>query len=156
EVYQAILDADRKSREHFSGHGSALAQAYNHVLLPLASRADKVTQVVWGGRDFERRYGREPEGMWLAETAVDLETLEVLAEHGIRFTVRAPSHAARVRPVGEEKWRDATEANLATAQAYLQKLPSGRSIALFFYDGPIARGVAFERLLSRGEDLAAR
>src|SRR5262249_38935188 len=66
------------------------------------------------------------------------------------------SQAARVRPIGEERWREANEGNLDTSQPYLQKLPSGRSIALFFYDGPIARAVAFERLLSRGEDLAAR
>ena len=86
-----MLDADRESRDQFHGHGSALAQVYNHIIMPLANRADKETQVAWGIRDFRHRFGREPEGMWLAETAVDLATLEVLAEHGIRFTVLAPS-----------------------------------------------------------------
>jgi len=78
EVYGAVLDADRESRERFQGHGSAMAQAYNHVILPLASREDKEIQVVWGIRDFELRFGRSPEGMWLPETAVDIETLEVV------------------------------------------------------------------------------
>src|SRR5262245_2413277 len=98
DVYQAILDADRASTQRFSGHGGALAQLYNHVIMPLANHADRVTQVIWGIRDFVHRFGREPEGMWLAETAVDVETLEVLAEHGIRFTVLAPAQAWRVRP----------------------------------------------------------
>src|SRR5580692_7742865 len=98
DVYERILEADRESRERFSGHGSALAQVYNHIIMPLADRADKTTQVVWGIRDFRHRFNCEPEGMWLAETAVDLETLETLAEHGIHFTVLAPHQAARVRP----------------------------------------------------------
>src|SRR5205823_5184720 len=97
DVYQAILDADRDSALQFSGHGSAMAQVYNHVIMPLASRGDRVTQVIWGIRDFVARFGREPEGMWLAETAVDIETLEVLAEHGIRFTVLAPAQAWKIR-----------------------------------------------------------
>src|SRR4051812_16057055 len=95
ETYQALLDADRESQQRFSGHGSALAQVYNHIIMPLAVRRDKVTQVVWGIRDFQNRFGRVPEGMWLAETAVDVETLDVLAEQGIRFTVLSPFQAAR-------------------------------------------------------------
>jgi len=75
EVYQAILDADRLSRERFSGHGSAVAQVYNHMIMPLAAQRDKVTQVSWGLQDFRQRFKRDPEGMWLAETALDLETL---------------------------------------------------------------------------------
>ncbi len=89
-TYRAILDADRVSQEHFSGHGSALAQVYNHVIMPLATRRDREIQILWGIADFEHRFGRKPEGMWLAETAVDTETLELLAEHGIRFTVLSP------------------------------------------------------------------
>ncbi len=100
EVYQAVIEADTLSRERFSGHGSALAQAYNHMILPLANERDKRTQVLWGIRDFETRFGRRPEGMWLAETAVDTETLEVLAEAGLRFTILAPSQARRARPLG--------------------------------------------------------
>ena len=99
DVYQAILAADEASRHRFSGHGSALAQAYNHMILPLASSRDKRTQVLWGIRDFEFRFGRRPEGMWLPETAVDLESLELLAEMGVRFTILAPRQANRVRPL---------------------------------------------------------
>ena len=106
DVYAAILQADEESRTLFSGHGSALAQAYNHMILPLAYSPDKHTQMRWGIRDFEHRFGREPEGMWLPETAVDLETLEILAEQGIRFTILAPHQASRVRGVGDEEWKD--------------------------------------------------
>ncbi len=159
DVYQRILEADRESRDRFSGHGSALAQVYNHIIMPLADQADKTTQVVWGIRDFRHRFNREPEGMWLAETAVDLETLETLAEHGIRFTVLAPHQAARVRSAGSvdgADWQDVTGSKIDPSVAYVQKLPSGRSIALFFYDGPVSRAVAFEKLLSQGEVFASR
>src|SRR5512146_3479049 len=97
QVYEKILEADGESRKLFSGHGSAIAQAYNHMILPLASRRDKETQIKWGLRDFEHRFGRFPEGMWLPETAVDLETLEVLAANGIRFTVLAQYQAGKWR-----------------------------------------------------------
>ncbi len=156
DVYQAILDADRDSQKRFGGHGSAIAQVYNHVIMPLASPADRVTQVVWGIRDFQHRFSRDPEGMWLAETAVDLPTLEVLAEHGIRFTILAPTQAARARPRDGDEWHDVGGGKIDTSRAYLQQLPSGRSIALFFYDGPISRAVAFEQLLRDGAGFAAR
>jgi len=149
-VYQAILAADRESQRKFSGHGSALAQVYNHVIMPLANRRDRVTQIRWGIRDFERRFERAPEGMWLAETAVDLETLELLVEAGIRFTILAPHQAARVRKIGENSWTKINGAAIDPSRAYRQTLPSGKTIALFFYDGPIARAVAFEGLLSHG------
>lgn len=156
ETYRAILEADRESRAHFSGHGSAIAQAYNHLILPLADRRDKETQVVWGIHDFEGRFGRKPEGMWLPETAVDIETLEVLAEQGILFTILAPHQAARIREIGDEEWSDVNGSRVDPTRAYLANLPSGRTISLFFYDGPISRAVAFERLLTRGEDFANR
>jgi alpha-amylase/alpha-mannosidase (GH57 family) len=156
EVYRSVLDADGESRDRFGGHGSAMAQAYNHVILPLASREEKEIQVVWGIRDFELRFGRKPEGMWLPETAVDIESLETFAAHGIRFTLLAPSQAARVRALDARDWQDVSGARIDTTVPYLQRLPSGRSIALFFYDGPASRAVAFERLLHRGENFAAR
>ncbi len=156
EVYSAVLDADRESGARFNGHGSAMAQAYNHVILPLASREEKEIQVVWGIRDFALRFGRKPEGMWLPETAVDLETLETLAAHDIRFTILAPGQAARVRPSGQSEWQDVSGGKVDTTVPYLQRLPSGRSIALFFYDGVSSRAVAFERLLHRGENLARK
>ena len=155
-VYQAILEADVESRKSFSGHGSAMAQAYNHVILPLANRRDRHTQILWGIRDFERRFKRAPEGMWLPETAADIETLEVLAELGIRFTILAPHQARRVRRIGARAWRDVSGARIDPTQAYEQRLPSGRKIALFFYDGPVSRAVAFEGLLSRGDHFANR
>ena len=106
DVYAAILAADRESQKYFSGHGSAIAQAYNHVIMPLANSRDRATQIIWGVRDFEKRFNRAPEGMWLPETAVDLETLELLAEFGLRFTILAPHQAARVRRIGEAKWHE--------------------------------------------------
>jgi alpha-amylase/alpha-mannosidase (GH57 family) len=150
DTYRTILAADRASTERFSGHGSALAQCYNHMIMPLANSRDKLTQVVWGIQDFRHRFGRDPEGMWLPETAVDLETLDILAEQGIRFTVLAPSQARSVDGL------DVTGERIDPARAYRQKLPSGRSIALFFYDGPISRAVAFEGLLKNGELFAGR
>jgi alpha-amylase/alpha-mannosidase (GH57 family) len=156
DVYRRILEADQESRTRFSDHGSALAQVYNHIIMPLADRTDKITQVVWGIRDFQKRFGRDPEGMWLAETAVDLETLDVLAEHGIRFTILAPNQASKIRPVGNGDWQDVSGSHIDPSRPYLKKLPSGRSIVLFFYDGPISRAVAFEKLLIKGETLAER
>ena len=156
DVYGAVLQADRESRERFSGHGSALAQAYNHMILPLANNRDKRTQVIWGIRDFEYHFGRRPEGMWLPETAADLETLDILAEQEIRFTILAPRQAQRTRAVGGKNWRHVDGGRIDPTRPYVQHLPSGRSVVVFFYDGPISRAVAFEGLLSRGESLAQR
>ena len=156
KVYQSILEADQKSAQRFSGHGSALAQGYNHMILPLANRRDKVTQVKWGMRDFESRFGRKPEGMWLPETAVDTETLEVLAENGIKFTILAPRQGQRIRPKNSSKWEDVGGARIDPARAYLAELPSKKRINLFFYDGPISQGVAFEGLLNDGKRFADR
>ncbi len=154
-VYEAILGADQESRRCFSGHGSAMAQAYNHVIMPLANRRDKRTQVLWGVRDFQHRFARLPEGMWLSETAVDVATLEELAQAGIRFTVLAPRQAKRLRPFGGQ-WEDVSGERVDTSRAYLQRLPSGGTMAVFFYNGPLSQAVAFEGLLHRGENLADR
>ncbi len=155
-LLNAILEADRQSRERFSGHGSALAQPYNHMIMPLAHPRDQRTQVIWGIRDFQHRFGRSPEGMWLPETAVDLPTLEVLAEHDIRFTILSPHQAARIRRKGARHWVDVSGGRIDPRMAYEVRLPSGRTLALFFYHAPISRAVAFERLLSRGESLVDR
>jgi alpha-amylase/alpha-mannosidase (GH57 family) len=155
-VYHAILDADVDSQARFSGHGSAIAQAYGHAILPLASRRDKTTQVIWGIRDFERRFRRGPEGFWLPETAVDLETLEVLAQQGIRFTVLAPHQVRRVRRLGSEAWQLVDAASVDTTMPYVVRLPSGAEIAVFVYDGAIAHGVSFGDLLKNGDRLLAR
>ena len=156
DVYRAILAADQESQQAFSGHGSALAQAYNHMILPLASRRDKYTQVLWGIRDFEHRFGRKPEGMWLPETAVDLETLDIMAELGIQFTILDSHQASRVRRMGSRTWSDVSGGRVHLTRVYTLDLPSGRQINLFFYDGPISRAVAFEGLLARGEGFAER
>jgi len=156
EVYRAILEADRLSRERFSGHGSALAHPYAHSILPLDSPRERRTQVLWGIRDFKHRFGREPEGMWLPETAVNLETLELLAERGIRFTILAPHQAARVREIGRREWREVSGGRVDPTMPYLCRLPSGRSLTLFFYHGGLSFGVAFGGLLHSGEELARR
>jgi alpha-amylase/alpha-mannosidase (GH57 family) len=157
DVYVSILDADRISIDRFSGHGSALAQVYNHMIMPLANRRDKETQVAWGIADFERRFKRFPEGMWLPETAVDTGTLEVLAEAGIRFTILAPHQAQRVRKLGRGgRWQDVKGGRVNPTMPYLCRLPSGNEIALFFYDGPISQEIAFGGLLNNGEVFAKR
>jgi alpha-amylase/alpha-mannosidase (GH57 family) len=155
EVYRRVIEADRLSVQARGGHGNAIAQVYNHMILPLAHRRDKVTQVRWGIEDFRRRFRRDPEGLWLPETAVDAESLEVLAEAGIRFTILAPHQAARVRPLGAEAW-EAMDAGIDPSRPYLWRGPRGLSLALFFYDGPISRAIAFEDVLERGERLVAR
>ena len=183
-VYRMILDADATSRHRFSGHGSAMAQVYNHIIMPLASTRDRITQIRWGVADFESRFGRKPEGMWLAETAVDTETLELLAAEGIRFVVLAPHQCARVRSLApdpleklaepaaqngmaptngatpasgkEGKWTETPNASVDTTQPYLVRLKDDRSIAIFFYDGPRSRAIAFEGLLNDGEVFARR
>ncbi|MBI2965623.1 MAG: DUF3536 domain-containing protein [Chloroflexi bacterium] len=156
DVYQAVLRADRESMARFGGHGSAIAQCYSHMIMPLANQRDRRTQVAWGLRDFSARFGRVSEGMWLPETAADVATLEALAEAGIKFTVLAPRQARRTRPLGTSRWRDVTGERIDPRRAYLHRLPSGRSIALFFYDGAAARGVAFEGLLHSGDAFADR
>jgi alpha-amylase/alpha-mannosidase (GH57 family) len=158
EVYQAILAADAESRERFSGHGSALAQGYNHIIFPLANQRDKQTQIRWGLADFERRFGRKAEGLWLPETAVDLETLDLLAAEGVLFTILEPHQALRVRPQGTKKaeWQDASGGRIETTVPYEAVLPSGRRIAVFFYHGGVSRAVAFEGLLNSGESFAGR
>jgi alpha-amylase/alpha-mannosidase (GH57 family) len=155
-IHDAIIDADVKSRERFSGHGSAIAQVYNHMILPLANTRDRQTQVIWGIRDFESRFGRKPEGMWLAETAADTETLDTLAQQGIKYTILSPFQASRVREIGKRNWKDINGGRIDPTRPYLMKLKSGRTMALFFYDAPVSQAIAFEHLLSSGESLAQR
>lgn len=155
-VYRAIVEADKESAQRFSGHGSAIAQGYNHVILPLANRRDKVTQVKWGIRDFESRFGRRPEGMWLPETAVDTETLEVLAENKIRFTILAPRQAKQTKPRNSSKFEDVSGGRVDPSHSYIVQLPSKKRITVFFYDGPISQAVAFEGLLNDGKRFAER
>lgn len=156
ETYLSILEADEQSRLRFGGHGSALAQAYSHMIMPLANRRDKETQIKWGLADFEHRFRRKAEGIWLAETAVDTETLEICAEHGIKFVPLAPRQAKAFRKIGDENWTPLGHAEVDPRRPYLYKLPSGKSIVLYFYDGNVAQDVAFKGLLNDGRALAQR
>src|ERR1700737_940815 len=156
KVYEALREADKASRERFSGHGSAMSQAYNHMIMPLANARDRVTQANWGIKDFEYRFGRFPEGMWLPETAVNTATLEVLAEQGIKFTILPPRQAKRIRKRGSRSWQDVSGDRVDPSRPYLVRLPSNGDISVFFYDGPISQGVAFERLLDNGQRFADR
>jgi alpha-amylase/alpha-mannosidase (GH57 family) len=177
EVYQRILEADRKSCERLQGHGNAIAQVYNHIILPLANERDKLTQIRWGKADFRRRFGRDPEGMWLAETAVDRATLAALIAEGIQFIILAPSQAQRCRPLPSEQNRDPQWYNVGgsqidptrpyrcflphdTATPLSDRLPSAAGlppyIDIFFYDGPISRDMGFNTVLSSSHNLAAR
>jgi hypothetical protein len=152
DVHEALVDADRASVARFGGHGSAMAQAYNHIIMPLASPRDRQTQVRWGIADFRHRFGRAPEGMWLPECGADTASLEALADEGIAFTVLAPGQAKAWRPAGGA-WRTTP---IEPGRGYRCALPSGRSIDLFFYDGATSQAVAFERLLSDGHQIIAR
>jgi alpha-amylase/alpha-mannosidase (GH57 family) len=160
-TYRMIQDADQASASLYSNHGSALAQVYNHIIMPLASERDARTQIRWGIADFEHRFGRKPEGMWLAETAVSRSVLDLLAQERIQFTVLAPHQAARVRRIAApgkdpNPWIETPDASVDTTHPYLVRLDNGRSIPVFFYDGPASRAIAFEGLLNDGETFARR
>lgn len=176
EVYQRILEADRKSSERLNGHGNAIAQVYNHIILPLANGRDKYTQIRWGKADFRSRFSRDPEGMWLAETAVDYATLQALVDEGIRFIVLAPSQAQRCRPLPtadqpDPQWLEVGGSQIDPIQPYRCYLPSPEStdgaptadpqadrqyIDIFFYDGPISRDMGFNDVLSSSHHFAGR
>jgi len=161
-TYRMILDGEGRSRQRNRGHSSAMAQVYNHMILPLANARDRVTQIRWGIADYENSFGAPPEGMWLPETAADDATLEALAENGIRFTVLAPHQCKRIRPVksdgkiGDGGWIDTPDATVDTTHPYLVRFASGNSIAVFFYNGPVSRAIAFEGLLDSGDSFVAR
>jgi alpha-amylase/alpha-mannosidase (GH57 family) len=160
-TYRMILDGERRSRKTFRGHSSAMAQVYNHIIMPLANRQDKITQIRWGIADYISHYGVPPEGMWLAETAVNAETLELLAQHGIKFTVLAPRQCWHVRPLpggdgGDAVWSPTLNDSVETTRPYLVRFPSGVAISVFFYNGPVSQAIAFEGLLNSGEAFAGR
>ena len=173
-THRMIVDGERRSRRTYKGHSSAMAQVYNHMIMPLANQRDRVTQIRWGIADYEYQFGLRPEGMWLAETAVDNGTLELLARNGIKFTLLAPHQCKRIRslkrPVvekttaakdgapapAEPAWVDTPNASVDTTRPYVVRFASGVSIAVFFYDGPTSRAIAFEGLLNSGENFAGR
>lgn len=155
-TYLSILEADRHSIEHFGGHGSAVAQSYSHLIAPLANLRDIETQIKWGIADFEYRFNRLPEGMWLAETAVDTRTLEALADNGIKYTILAPRQGKAIRKIGETEWTELAPDSIDPRRPYRCQLPSGKEIVLFFYHGGIAQGVAFDGYLNDGDYFASK
>ncbi len=156
-TYRMILEGERRSRKAFFGHSSAMAQVYNHMILPLANRRDRITQIRWGIADYKNHYGYMPEGMWLAETAADTNALELLAENGVKFTLLAPHQCLRIRSLDEgAEWIDTPEASVDTTHPYLMRFPSGATLNVFFYNGPVSRAIAFEGLLNSGESFANR
>jgi alpha-amylase/alpha-mannosidase (GH57 family) len=161
-TYRMILDGESNSRKRYNGHSSAMAQVYNHMIMPLASSRDQVTQIRWGIAVHQSTFGLFPEGMWLAETAANTETLQHLAENGIKFTVLAPHQCKRIRPLKveadkkEAEWTDTSAGSVDTTHPYLIRFKSGASLVVFFYNGPVSRGIAFEGMLNSGEGFAAR
>lgn len=156
DTYERVIQADINSRKHFGGHGSAIAQCYSHMIMPLANARDKRTQVLWGIADFKYHYNRDPEGMWIPEMAVDYETLEIMAEQGILFTLLSRKQCARVRKIGEEIWNETHNGAVDPKRPYLLNLPSGRRISIFFYDHEISQEMAFGNLLQNGGSFAQR
>ncbi len=156
-TYERVIEADKESVEEHNGHGNAIAQIYNHLIMPLANEHDKQTQTKWGIRDFEYRFGRKPEGMWLSETAVDDDTLRVLVDNGIKFTILSPYQALKVRDFDEKDWVDVSWGNIDPAQSYRYYIKgTEKYIDLFFYDGAISRSVAFDELLKDGNKFSKR
>jgi alpha-amylase/alpha-mannosidase (GH57 family) len=165
EVYQRILEADRHSCDRLNGHGNAIAQVYNHIIMPLANERDKHTQIRWGKEDFKSRFKRDPEGMWLAEAAVDYATIEALIVEKIRFIVLAPSQALRCRNLpnqdeGMGQWYEVGGSQIDATRPYRCFLPGGDRhsdyIDIFFYDGPISRDMGFNDDLYSADRLSGR
>ncbi|HSG28252.1 MAG TPA: hypothetical protein VLA34_07210, partial [Candidatus Krumholzibacterium sp.] len=163
-LHEEIIDADRTSAERNGGHGNAIAQVYNHMIMPLANRRDQETQILWGVADFRARFGRDPEGIWLAETAINETTLEILINHGFRFIILSPFQADRIRPLDKSStWTDVSDGSIRCGRVYRcygsrrrGKRNTARSIDIFFYDAPLSTDVSFNHLLSSGDLLAAR
>jgi alpha-amylase/alpha-mannosidase (GH57 family) len=161
EVYQRILEADRKSSQRLNGHGNAIAQVYNHIILPLANQRDKITQIRWGKEDFRSRFGRDPEGMWLAETAVDYPTLEALIAEEIKFIILAPSQAEKCRLIATEadeatEWHKVGGSQIDPTRPYRCFVDNERYIDIFFYDGPISRDMGFNDVLKTVDNFSSR
>ena len=163
EEYVWIIDADRASGEKNKGHGNAIAQVYNHVIMPLTGRRDQVTEVLWGIRDFEHRFKRKPEGMWLPETACNYATVKVLIEFGIKFIILSPAQAERIRKMGGKKWIDVSAGTIDTRKPYRLFLKNregktvrGKHIDVFFYNMPLSQAVSFEDVLVDAKSFADR
>ncbi len=156
ETYNRIIEADGISQIERSGHGNAIAQVYNHIIMPLASKRDQRTEIIWGIKDFQNHFHRQPEGMWLAETAVNHEVLHALSEQGIKFTILAPHQAKRIRKIGAQEWMEVSQGNIDPTLAYKCFLKNGHEMTIFFYDAPISFSIAFDRVLVSGDYFVQR
>ncbi len=158
KAYDRIIKADKESRKLYGGHGCAIAQVYNHIIMPLANRNDKITQVIWGLKDFQKRFKRNAEGIWLAETAVDAQTLEILIDLGVKFTILSPHQAKCINKIGEYNWQDVSWGSIDPSRPYRYFVEGEKEkyIDLFFYDGSISKSVAFDNLLMDGKKFASR
>lgn len=153
--YERILAADRESLALRAGHGNAIAQGYNHCILPLCNERDRVTQIRWGLREFKHRFRRDAESIWLPETACNDAVLGTCIDEGLRYIILAPGQCLRVREIGTKEWTmtENSDVDPGRAYRYFHRDGSHRSIALFFYDGPIARSLAFGEGLRSSQDL---
>ncbi|MDP3544515.1 MAG: DUF3536 domain-containing protein [Elusimicrobiota bacterium] len=152
--YARLLTADRESAARLDGHGNALAQAFHHSILPLASHRDRLTEIRWGLADFKKRFGRDAEGLWLPECATDDATMAAVAAEGVKFVILEPHQADAVRPLSGGVFKSASDA-LRPGTPY--QWTDGKSVlAVFFYDGPLSRSVAFERAMSDSNAFAGR
>ncbi|HTX54019.1 MAG TPA: DUF3536 domain-containing protein [Candidatus Baltobacteraceae bacterium] len=158
----ALTDADRASRERL-GFGNAIAQAYNHTILPLANARDRRTQIHWGMREFAYRFGRPPEAMWMPETAVDAATMALLEEAGLRYVILSPAQAARWRPLGGGAWATPATGELDPRRPYrwMRRDEAGRPLGdrgldVCFYHAPLSRGISFQHYLRDARVLADR
>jgi alpha-amylase/alpha-mannosidase (GH57 family) len=185
DIYRRILEAEQKSQESNQGHGNAIAQIYNHIILPLANDRDKITQIIWGKREFRDRFGRDPESIWLAETAINMETVKCLIDQEIRYVILSPTQAQRIRKFGESNWTDVSHNTIDITQPYRIFLrdktqetrneeeetnskkndskKKGDSLELapkyldvFFYDGPLSTEISFKHLLRDANTFAHR
>lgn len=161
EVYQKIIEADQKSCQRLNGHGNAIAQVYNHIILPLANERDKYTQIRWGKEDFRKRFGRDAEGMWLAETAVDYPTLKALIDEGIKFLILAPSQASKCRPLPTKEnphpeWIGVGGGQIDPTRPYRCFINETEYLDIFFYDGPISGDMGFGDVLTSSSHFVNR
>ena len=159
-VFQRIALADELARQTYGGGGAAMAQAYNHMILPLADSRDRHTQIIWGLREFEHRYGRAADSIWLSETAIDMNTVRALIDHGIKYVILSPLQASYVRRFGEVAWTGVPDGSIETRHPYrLFEVDGGgrthfeRYLDVFFYDKGLSTKVSFERLLSDAQKL---
>jgi alpha-amylase/alpha-mannosidase (GH57 family) len=155
DTYNAIVDADKKSISLHNGHGNAIAMAYNHIIMPLANERDKITQVIWGLKDFEYHFGRKSESIWLPETACNWNTIEVLINEEIKYIILDVGQAESVREIGNEEWIDVSGGSIDPKMPYrcFSNLNKEKYIDIFFYDGPISKSVAFDEVLKSSVNL---